>query len=413
MTETTTTATRLGWQDGDPNEPVFVGVGEIPSGKFPDREFVQALTQVAIRALRNAAMKPSEIDTLLLIPNLHSFPHQADLVFSRMVEELGLNKQAKASFMVHSGGSTSDNVVRVASGLIASGQAKNVLVLQAEGWGSGDLREMVASLSLNGIPQQWEQPAGITFNAIGALITQRYMHESGSTPEEMAAVCVSLRKWANLNPNAMYRDKELTVEKVLGSRMISDPLRAMECPMMADGGVGFVMTSRENAVKRPGAFVRIAGSGGCVSHYSIGQETELATLAWPIAAERAYAQASWGPEDADFAEIYDSYAAVMTIAAEGLGLCPKGEGARWIASGATSPGGSFPVSTNGGLLSAGHTGVGGGTALLAEGVRQLMHEAEPERQIDNPQRAVIGGTGGSYMDAQVLLLERVEQGGAR
>src|SRR5690606_21265815 len=119
-------------EPGADNDPVFVGIGEIPSGRYPDRTFVQSLTQVAVRALRDASMRPDDIDTILLIPNLHSFDQQADLVFSRMVEELGLNRRAKASFMLHSGGSTSDNAVRVASGLISSGHARNVLVLQAE-----------------------------------------------------------------------------------------------------------------------------------------------------------------------------------------------------------------------------------------------------------------------------------------
>jgi acetyl-CoA C-acetyltransferase len=327
-----------------------------------------------------------------------------------MVEELGLNGHAKANFMVHSGGSTSDNAVRVASGLLAAGHARNVLVLQAECWGSADLEEMVTMLTANGIPQEWERPSGLTFNAIGALITQRYMAASGSTPEEMASVCVALREWAQLNPNAMYAGKPLSVEQVLGSRMVTDPLHALECPMLADGGAGFVMTTAGTARQRGSAGVRIAGSGGCVSHYSIGQERDLGKLGWPTAAARAYDQAGWGPEDADLAEVYDSYAAVMTIACEGLGLCPQGEGARWLASGATSPGGAFPMNTNGGLLSAGHTGVGGGTALLIEGVRQLLWQAEPERQVDGCRRAIIGGTGGSYMDAQVLLLERVENG---
>lgn len=392
---------------GAPNDPVFVGVGEIESGRFPDRTFVQSLTQVALRALKDAQMVPGDIDTLVLIPNLHAFDQQADLVFSRMVEELGIQRQAKANFMVHSGGSTSDNAIRVVSGLISSGHAKNVLVLQAEGWGSGDLREMVRALSWNGIPAQWERESGMNFNSIGALITQRYMHETGSTAEDMAGVCVSLRKWANLNPNAMYRDKELSVEQVLASKLISDPLRAMECPMMADGGVGFVMTSYENAEAKGLDSVRVAGSGGVVSHYSIGQETDLAHLGWKIAAERAYEQSGWGPEDIDMAQIYDSYAAVMAIAVEGLGLAAPGDGARLIASGATSPGGSgIPMNTNGGLLSAGHTGVGGGTALLVEGVRQLLGRAEPKRQIDNVNRVLVAGSGGSYMDSQVLLLER-------
>ena len=400
-------------RESDPNDPVFVGVGELPSGRYPQRTFIGDLTNVALLALADAGMKPRDVDTILLIPNLHGGADQADLIFSRMVEELGLNRRAKASLMVHSGGSTSDNAVRTAAGLIASGHAQTVLVLHCERWGSADLAEMVTSLSKNGIPAEWEQTTGLQFNAIGALITQRYMHDTGSTPEEMASVCVAFRKWARLNPNAMYRDKDLTVHQILASKMVSDPLHAMECPMLADGAVAFVMTSAENAQQREAnGTVRIAGSGGCVSHYSIGQETELSVLGWPIAASQAYEQAGWGPSDADLAQVYDSYAAITTIAIEGLGICERGEGARWFAAGRGDPGGELPINTNGGLLSAGHTGVGGGTALLVEGVRQLLHRAGPQRQVEDCHRAIIGGSGGSYMDAQVLLLER-RAGGSR
>ena len=129
---------------GSAEDPVFVGVGELPSGRYPQRSFIGDLTLVALRALKDAQMTPRDVDTILLIPNLHSFSDQADLVFSRLVEELGLNGHAKASFMVHSGGSTSDNAVRVASGLIASGHARTVLVLQCERWGSANLAEMAA-----------------------------------------------------------------------------------------------------------------------------------------------------------------------------------------------------------------------------------------------------------------------------
>jgi len=404
---------KLSTDSRSPNDPVFIGVGELPSGRYPNRTFIGDLIEVAQRALKDSGLKHDEIDTILLIPCLHSFADQADLIFSRLVEELGLARSAKSNFMVHSGGSTSDNAVRIAAGLIASGHARNILVLQAERWGSADLTEMVTMLTMNGIPKEWEQPSGITFNAIGALITQRYMAESGSTPEDMASVCVAFRKWANLNPNAMYRDKTLTIEEIMASKLVSDPVRAKECPMLADGAAAFVMTSAENARRVSDSWVRIAGSGGCVSHYSLGQEVAAGTLGWKIAGDRAYEHASWGAKDADFAQIYDSYAAVTTIGAEGLGLCPPGEAARWFRSGATSPGGSFPMNTNGGLLSAGHTGVGGGMALLIEGVRQLLHRADKPRQIEGAQRGIIGGSGGSYMDAQVLLLERTGKGEAQ
>ena len=396
---------------GADNDPVFVGVGEIPTGKFPDRGFIQALTKVAILALKDAGMVPRDIDTIMLIPNLHSAADQADLVFSRMVEELGIHGTCKSSYMVHSGGSTSDNAVRAAHGLIASGHAQNILVLQCERWGSADLQEMITMLSKNGIPGEWELPTGIQFNAIGAMITRRYMHASGSTPEEMASVCVTLRNWANLNENAMFYTKSLTVDQILASRMVADPLHSYECPPMADGACAFVMTNTANAKKRGiSNAVRVAGSGGCVSHYCLSQEADQAVLGWPLAAERAWNQSGWGPEDADIAEIYDSYAAVTAIALEGIGIAAKGEGARWFAAGHGDPGGKLPMNTNGGLLSAGHTGVGGGTALLVEGIRQLLHRAPSKRQVEDCQRAIIGGSGGSYMDAQILLLERTKLG---
>ena len=393
-----------------PNDPVFVGVGELPSGRYPERNFIGDLTHVGLRALADANMVPRDVDTILLIPCLHSPFDQADLIFSRMAEELGLIGRLKSSFMVHSGGSTSDNAVRLASGLIASGHARTVLVLHCERWGSADLNAMVTMLSKYGIPNEWEMPTGLQFNAIGALITRRYMHATQSSAEDMASFCVTLRKWAQLNPNAMYRGKPLTVEKVLASKLVAEPLHALECPMLADGAVAFIMTSAENAKSRGLDTVRVAGSGGCVSHYSIGQEPDLAALGWATAARRAYEQSGWGPKDAQIAQIYDTYAAVTTIAVEGLGFCAPGDGARWFASGAADPGGRLPCNTNGGMLSAGHTGVGGGTALLVEGVRQLLGRAESERQVPGVERCIVGGTGGSYMDAQVLLLERCAKG---
>jgi acetyl-CoA C-acetyltransferase len=393
---------------GSPNEAVFIGLAELPSGRYPNRPFMGDLVNVAVAAVADAGMTVPDIDTILLIPCLHSPADQADLVFSRVVEELGLHGRAKSSYMVHSGGSTSDNAIRDAAGLIHSGHATNVLVLQAEKWGSAPVVEMIDMLTANGIPREWEKQSGLSFNAVGALIQRRYMHATGSTAHDMASVCVALRDWARLNPNAMYKDKTLTAEQVLGSKVITDPLRALECPMLADGAVGLVLTSAENARRREhDRWVRIAGSGGCVSHYSIGQEQDLAVLGWRKAGEKAYQQAGWGPEDADLAEIYDSYAAVLTSGLEGLGLAPVGEAGRMFSRGAFSPGGSLPVNTNGGLLSAGHTGVGGGTALLTEAVRQLLGRAGSARQIEGADRAVCGGSGGTYMDSQVLLLEGV------
>lgn len=385
----------------------FVGIGELESGRFADRTFMGDLTDVALLALKNAGLTPLDVDVILFGAPMFSSDAQADLIFSRFAEEFGVLGNLTTNMLVHSGGSTSDNLARVASSFIESGEAETILVLQAERWATLPVEEMVEMLTHNGIPREWEKPAGLSFNAIGGLLMQRYMHESKSTAEEMAAVTVALREWGNLNPNGAWRDKKLTVEKVLSSRMVADPLHSFECPMMADGGVGFVMTTSERAreLKRP--VVEIVGGGGSVTHFSIGQERDLGTLGWPKAAERAFAKVRWKAADADFAQVYDSYPSVLTVGLEGLGLAPKGEAARMFANKEFSPGGRFPVNTNGGLIGAGHIGIGGGLALLVEGVRQLMHEAPPERQIKGAERGIVGGTGGSYSDAQVLLMERV------
>jgi acetyl-CoA C-acetyltransferase len=390
------------------NEAVFVGIGELVSGRFPDRTFMGDIIDVSVATLKNAGLTPRDVDVILFGSNLHSMDAQADLIFSRVAEELGVLGGLKTNILIHSGGSTSDNLARIASSLIRSGEALTVLVAQAERWGSAPVESMIDMLTANGIPREWERPVGLSFNSIGALLMQRYMHESGSTAADLASICVALREWAHLNPNAMFRDKKLAVEDVLKSRLVSDPLHALECPMMADGGVGFVMTTAEHARKLGRPAVKIVGSGGSVTHFSLGQETNLGTLGWPKAAHDAFAEAGWGPKDAQFAQVYDSYPSVLAVGLEGIGVAAKGEAARMFAAGAFSPGGRFPVNTNGGLLSGGHIGIGGGLALLVEGVRQLLWAAPASRQIKDCRRGIVGGTGGSYSDAQVLLMERVD-----
>src|SRR5207302_10429515 len=127
------------------------------------------LVTVAHLALEDAGLTPPDVDTILLIPCLHSFIDQADLVFSRVVEELGLSKEVKSQFMVHSGGSTSDNAVRVAGSLLTAGEAQTVRVLQAERWGAAPVEAMIDALSFHGIPLECEIPAGQNVHAIRPL----------------------------------------------------------------------------------------------------------------------------------------------------------------------------------------------------------------------------------------------------
>ena len=241
-------------------------------------------------------------------------------------------------------------------------------------------------------------------NAVGALAAARYMHETGTTEEEMAAVCVSLRKWAELNPHAMYRTP-LTIEEVLSSKMIATPLRSRHCNMLADGASAFVVAAAEDAASITDSPVYVRGHGSLVTHYTLSQDTDLAKLGFVEAGRQAYAESGLGPKDIQLASIYDAYPVWPLISLDGLDLCRGERAGAFVAAGETDPGGSLPMTTNGGMLSMGHTAVGGGVAVLVESFRQLMGKAG-ERQVPNLVNAVETASGGTWMDSHVTILSR-------
>ena len=318
-----------------------------------------------------------------------------------MWEELGLT--VRNNVQMFAGGATSAIMLKVAAGLIATGASETILFLHADKLGTDvDPQAGIDLFATAGISKEWEMPYGLHYSAVAGLITQRYMHETGTTPEQLAAACVSNRKWAELNPNAMFR-KPLTVEEVLASKMLSTPLHAKESNMLADGGSAFVVTSAERArdlTERP---VFCLGEGSRVTHYALSQEPDLARFGWAAAAKEAFEAADLSPADMDLAEIYDSYPVFQLMALEELGLCRRGEAGAFVADGNTWPGGKLPMTTNGGMLSQGHTGAGGGIAIFVEAARQLMNKAG-ERQVPGARFAVETATGGTYVDAHVTIL---------
>ena len=381
-----------------------VGIGEVPSGRYPQRTELEAAVTVAREAILNAGLSPKDIDVILPVGALASSHWNVDLVFSRLCEELGMLRSVKMNCQIMAGGATSSSVLTVADALITSGQAKRILVVHSDAVGSLPKQRGIDLFATTGVSEEWEAPFGHNMNAVGALASARYMYETGTSEEELAAVCVSLRKWAQLNPHAMYRDP-LTVEEVLNSKMIATPLRSRHCNMLADGAAAFVVARAEDAksmAKTP-AYVRAHGS--LVTHYTMSQDTDLAKLGFVEAGRQAYAESGLGPKDMQLASIYDAYPVWPLITLDGLELCGGERAGAFVAAGETSPGGSLPMTTNGGMLSQGHTGVGGGIAVLVECMRQLLGQAG-ERQVDNLVNAIETASGGTWMDSHVSILSR-------
>ncbi len=380
-----------------------VGIGEVPTGKFSERSALEAAAQVARDAVKDSGIDRREIDVVIPTGAIFSRDFNSDLIFGRLVEELGLCGSVHSNLQVMAGGASGSAMLKTAAAMVKSGLANNVLCVHADKLGTGlPIDVAIDVFSTLGIPEEWERPFGQHFSSIAALTTRRYMQETGTSEEEVASVCVALRKWAELNPNAMYR-KPLTVEEVLASKMLSTPLHAKESNVLSDGASAFVVTRAERAADVTATPVYLLGVGGRVTHYSLTQEGDMTRFGYADAGREAFAMAGITASDVDIAEIYDSYPVFNLIALEELGFVERGRAGAFVSAGNTWPDGKLPMTTNGGMLSQGHTGAGGGVAILVETVRQLMGKAGA-RQVPDARIAVETGTGGSYMDAQVLVL---------
>jgi len=383
----------------------IVGIGEVPTGKFAERSALEAAAAVARMAVRDSGLDKSQIDVVMPTGSIFSRDFNSDLIFGRLVEELGMSGTVQSNIQVMAGGASGSALLKTASAMVRSGLAKNVLCVHADRLGTGlPIEQAIDVFSTLGIPQEWERPFGQHFSSIAALITRRYMEETGTTDEQLSSVCVALRKWAELNPNAMFR-KPLSIDEVMASKLLSEPLHAKQSNVLADGASAFVVTRAEAAADLTDTPCYVLGVGGRVTHYSLAQEPDMTRFGYADAGADAFAMAGISAKDIDVAEIYDSYPVFNLIALEELGFVERGTAGAFVAAGHTWPGGKLPMTTNGGMLSQGHTGAGGGVAVVVEAIRQVMGKAGA-RQVPNANLVLETSSGGSYMDAQVVVLGR-------
>ena len=233
-----------------------------------------------------------------------------------------------------------------------------------------------------------------------AMAAARHMHQYGTTREDLAAVAVAAREWANRNPQAFARGP-LSIEDVLKSRMISDPLTVADCCLVTDGGAACVMVRAERARDLKKKPVYLLGAGAVASHRSIAQMPDLTVTGAAESGPRAFAMAGLGKDDVDLLMLYDAFTINTILFLEDLGLCPKGEGGRFVSSGAIDPGGALNVNTNGGGLSCVHPGMYG-LFLIVEAVTQLRGEAG-ERQVE-AEIALCHGNGGTLASQATAIL---------
>ncbi|MCH6548116.1 MAG: thiolase domain-containing protein [Gemmatimonadetes bacterium] len=293
------------------------------------------------------------------------------------------------------GGAAFEFHVQHAAAALRDGLCELVLV----SYGSDFLSRMGRSLGTAGFGgsrrvsggTMWEAPYGLPLVGSYAMVAQRHMFEFGTTSEQLAEISVGVREYASLNPLAMYRDP-LTVDAVVSSRMIADPLHKLDCCVVSDGGGAYVIASPEVVADTKKPPVWIIGTGEATKYRTNGGD--ITTSAGAQSAPIAFAEAEVTPDEIDIAMIYDSFSITVLTMLEDLGFCAKGEGGAWVEGGRLRfdrPNDGPALNTDGGGLSSNHPGMRG-IFLLIEAARQLRGESCS--QVEGARLAVAHGNGG-------------------
>jgi acetyl-CoA C-acetyltransferase len=246
--------------------------------------------------------------------------------------------------------------------------------------------------------QEYEVYHGVTFPGLYAMVAREHMTRFGTTREQLAHVAVKNHRHGAMNPRAQY-PYEISVDAVLKSVLVADPLRVLDCSPITDGAAAAILCPLDMAKKiskKP--IVRIAGSGHSTDSIALHDREDLSEFAaTKRASERAYKMAGVGPADIDFAEVHDCFTIAEICVIEALGFVERGEGGKAAESGLTALGGKIPVNTSGGLKSKGHPVGATGVAQIVELTEQLRGESG-KRQVKGAKRGLaqnMGGTGGS------------------
>lgn len=377
----------------------IVGVADTEVGKLVGRSPMELCVEAALAAMADAGVEKSAVDGLVTCNSMA----QPMLYHAEATAEY-LQMFPRYCMAVGAGGGTTFSIIHHAASAILTGMADVVVVSMADSLRTGLSRDQAMAMQASTGHPDFEQPFGPTVPAYYALIAQAHMAEFGTRQEQFAGIAVACRAHAARNPAAQMRDP-ITVEDVMASRMIADPLHLLDCSLVSDGGAAIVMTSAERAADMCQDPIYLLGAGEGHTHEHIMAAKSLTTSSAREAGQRAYAMAGLGPSDMDFAQLYDCFTPTVLVELEDLGFCAKGEGGDFVDSGALAPGGALPVNTHGGLLSHSHAGNPGSMFALTESVWQLRHSAG-DRQVANARHGLVHAQGGIMSSHTALILSR-------
>jgi len=373
----------------------IVGVAESDVGKTPHLTVLSQQALAAQAALAEAGLTRDSVDVLFTAGAWSWAPTMT------LAEYLGL--QLTYTDSTNIGGSSFEAHAGHAAAAIEAGLIDVALITYGSTQRTSRSRNSPRPAELTA---QFERPYGMPM-PVGAyaLAAMRHMHDYGTTSEDLAQVAVAARQWARLNPRAYYRDP-ITVEDVLASEMICEPLHKLDCCPVTDGGGAVVIAAEDRWPDVATQPVKILGHAETHTHDTIASMPDLTVTGAAQTGPAALRMADVTVDDIDVAEIYDSFTITVLLTLESLGFCKPGEARDFIAGGRIAPGGEFPLNTSGGGLSYTHPGMYG-IFLLIEAVRQLRGDFAWPRQVPDAELALVHGTGGVLSSAATVILGTV------
>ena len=380
----------------------IAGIYEHPTRKADDKSLAQLHAEVAKGALEDAGLARADVDGFFCAGDAPGLgPLSLVDYMGLKVRHMDTTETGGSSYVIH---------VAHAAEAIAAGKCSVALITlagrpRAEGMATGTAPRNYGSAAPD---VQFEYPWGPTVVNMYAMAAQRHMHEFGTTSAQLAWIKVAASHHAQHNPHALLREV-VTVDDVVNSPMIADPLHRLDCCVITDGGGALVVVAPEVAKRLKRPRVRLLGAGEAIKH-QMGGKIDLTYTGAARSGATAFAEAGITPADIKYVSIYDSFTITVLICLEDLGFCHRGGGGRFVEDGNLISGqGRLPFNTDGGGLCNNHPANRGGMTKVIEAVRQLRGEAHPKVQVPNCGLALAHGTGGSLgtrHGSATVILER-------
>jgi acetyl-CoA acetyltransferase len=372
----------------------ITGIGETKYLRGTDRTALSFQLEASLNAIRDAGLKPTDIDGLI--------PYGHGAVAEDFITNFGI-RDLRFSATTPMGGASAVASIQCALAAIDAGICNHVLIsLGRTGYSGGRIGTRVQQMPQFRIIGEFEMPSGAIAPAqLYAVMARRHMEIYGTTSRQLGSIAVTTREHAMRNPNATMQ-RPMTLDDHQASRMISDPLRLLDCSLESDGGAAVVISAPDRAKdlrKRPVVVMGVA-EGHPDSPSVITQRPDLTTLGLAKAASKAFAMAGVTHSDIDVAEVYDCFTYIVMCQMEDMGFCKKGEGGAFVENGALGIDGRLPVNTHGGLLSEAHMA---GMNHIVELARQLRGEASV--QVPDAEIGLVTGYG-DLGDGSIAIMRR-------